>query len=292
MEDYIPAIARWLGSNALVFFAVATAVALTLFGALWYLLIHHTRTLGRFAVHLWSSLAHWPPTARMHGALSGESRLVAYLTAYAVIAFFAAFAGLALFVELADEIEPGEDIAAFDDAFTASLRASTTQATLEFFKLATRLGDVAFLFAVATLVALVLIAKRKRLLAAIWIIATAGNGFLTLALKALFERTRPLHEHGLLLYEDWSFPSGHASGSLAVYTMLIYLALRGREVRWWHLPVLVVTMALVLMVGFSRVFLQVHYLSDVLAGYIVASSWLCVCIAGAEIAHARRSRVD
>ena len=110
-------------------------------------------------------------------------------------------------------------------------------------------------------------------------------------MKALFERTRPLHEHGLLLYEDWSFPSGHASGSLAVYTMLIYLALRGREVRWWHPPLLVVTMALVLVVGFSRVFLQVHYLSDVLAGYIVAASWLCVCVAGAEIAHARRRRI-
>ena len=49
MEDYIPAIARWLGSNALVFFAVATAVALTLLAGLWYLLVHHTRTLARFA---------------------------------------------------------------------------------------------------------------------------------------------------------------------------------------------------------------------------------------------------
>jgi undecaprenyl-diphosphatase len=52
-----------------------------------------------------------------------------------------------------------------------------------------------------------------------WIAATAGNGLLTRALKVIFERTRPLHEHGLLSSEGWSFPSGHASGAAAVFTM-------------------------------------------------------------------------
>jgi undecaprenyl-diphosphatase len=70
--------------------------------------------------------------------------------------------------------------------------------------------------------------------------------------------------------------------------MLLYVYLRGREVRWWHVPLLVAAMALILVVGFSRVFLQVHYLSDVVAGYIVAGSWLALCILGAEMARAWR----
>jgi membrane-associated phospholipid phosphatase len=88
----------------------------------------------------------------------------------------------------------------------------------------------------------------------------------------------------------WSFPSGHASGSLAVYAMLTYVILRGRDLQWWHLPLLVMTTAAILAVGFSRVFLQVHYPSDILGGYLVAGSWLCICIAGAELmnAHLRR----
>jgi undecaprenyl-diphosphatase len=84
--------------------------------------------------------------------------------------------------------------------------------------------------------------------------------------------------------DGWSFPSGHASGSLAVYAMLAYFILRGRDLQWWHLPLLFIAAALVMVIGFSRAFLQVHCLSDVVAGYLVAGSWLCICIAGVELA--------
>ena len=291
MEEHIPDLARWLGSNAMLFFAVATAIALTVLGSLWYLLVHHTTTMVSWTARQWSRVSRYRAIKWLHRRLSRWSWIAALLTAYVIIAFATAGLGIMVFIELADEVEPDEDIAAFDGAFTASLRESTAHPTLVMFRFATHLGDPAFLIALSTIVALVLLWKRQRLLTAIWIIATAGNGLLTRVLKALFERTRPIHEHGLVMYEGWSFPSGHASGSLAVYTMLLYVVLRGREPRWWHLPVIVAAMALILIVGFSRVFLQVHYLSDVLAGYLVATSWLCVCIAAAEIARAYDGRL-
>jgi undecaprenyl-diphosphatase len=287
MEIGISAIAYWLGSHALPFFTFATAVALAVLLLLWHAIVRHTATWGRWAAAPFIALERHLPAIATERLKHAWSRAAAHFTAYALVSFGIALAGIALFVELADEIETGEDIAAFDEAFTAGVRDATGHSTLRLFSFATRLGDPLFLTAVSTLVAIVLLWRRQRLLLVVWIAATAGNGILTRALKAIFERTRPLHEHGLLVSEGWSFPSGHASGSVAIYTMLLYVLLRGRNLVWWHVPLIAAAMAVILVIGFSRVFLQVHYLSDVVGGYIVAASWLALCIAGAEMAHRR-----
>jgi undecaprenyl-diphosphatase len=290
VEAWLTPFARWLGSNALVFFVFATAVACAIACLVWYVLVHHAPRLGRWSAQWAARFARHRGVARLIRPLGRWSWLAACLTVYGLIAFVTAAVGLVALIELADEVTSGEDIAAFDEAFTASLRASTAHATLVVFRFATRLGDPTFLIGLASAVALVLIWKRRRLTVAVWIAATAGNGLLTWLLKAIFERTRPLHEHGLLVTEGWSFPSGHASGSFAVYTMLLYVLLRERDLRWWHLPLVVVAMGLTLAIGFSRVFLQVHYPSDVLAGYLVAGTWLSLCITAAEAARAAARR--
>jgi undecaprenyl-diphosphatase len=105
-------------------------------------------------------------------------------------------------------------------------------------------------------------------------------------LKSIFERARPVHEHGVLTADGWSFPSGHASGSMLVYGLLGYLIIRHTP-RVWHLPVALLSVLLIVFVGFSRVLLQVHYLSDVLAGYSSAVAWGALCVAGLETARWR-----
>jgi undecaprenyl-diphosphatase len=291
MEASLIPVARWLGSNALVFFLLATTAACAIASIAWYLLVHHTPRIGRSTAEWAGRIARHRGASRFAGVFSRWSWLAAYFTVYAIVAFIAAAAALAALVELADEVATG-DIAAFDEAFTASLRDSTARATLAAFSVATWLGDPDFLIPLSAAVAVTLVWRRRRVMAAVWIIATAGNGLLTRLLKAIFERSRPIHEHGLAFSEGWSFPSGHASGSFAVYAMLVYVLLRDRELQWWHLPLVVLAMALTLAIGFSRVFLQVHYLSDVLAGYLVAGTWLCLCIMAAEALRgaARRRR--
>lgn len=289
MEEWISPVARWLGSNALIFFFCATTIASAIAGLAWYLLVHHAKTFARWSIEWSSRLVRLIGVARFMRVFNRWSWLGTYFTLYVLLAFATAAAGLISLIELADEVAPGEDIAVFDEAFTASLRDSTARATLAVFAYATRLGDPEFLIALGAAVTLILIWKRRWLLAGVWIVATAGNGLLTWALKAAFERSRPIHEHGLAFSEGWSFPSGHASGSFAVYTMLMYVVLRERELRWWHLPLLIVAMAVTVVIGFSRVFLQVHYLSDVLAGYLVAGTWLCLCVAAAEAARSTGS---
>jgi membrane-associated phospholipid phosphatase len=109
----------------------------------------------------------------------------------------------------------------------------------------------------------------------------AGNGVLNPLLKRIVARARPLHEHGLAHAEGYSFPSGHTSGAVVAYGMLAYLLLRLAPPRW-HLPVLLATVALVFTVGCSRVVLQVHWASDVLAGFASGTAWLLVCVVGSE----------
>ncbi len=110
----------------------------------------------------------------------------------------------------------------------------------------------------------------------------AGSAVLNQLLKGLFERPRPQFEHPLLVETSYSFPSGHAMESFVVYGMLTYFAVLA--LRSWEQRVGVVLGAalLVVLIGFSRMYLGVHYLSDVLAGYAAGGVWLSTLVTGAE----------
>lgn len=199
-------------------------------------------------------------------------------------------AGMAvLFLALADEIPEDETLSRFDLALAGELGRSLSPASLEWFSWITTLGDPLVLSGLGLLIAVLLWLRGYAHLAVLWIIALAGNGLLNRILKAIFERTRPLHDHGYGLAQGWSFPSGHASGALVAYGMLVYLCLRTMPARW-HLPALIGAVSLILLVGLSRILLQVHYFSDVIAGYASGAAWLALCIAAGEIAMARRTR--
>jgi undecaprenyl-diphosphatase len=109
-------------------------------------------------------------------------------------------------------------------------------------------------------------------------------------LKEVFARPRPYFEHPLALETSYSFPSGHATMSLICYGMLAYFAVLA--LRTWRAKTAVVFGAafLVLLIGFSRIYLGVHYFSDVIGGFASAGAWLSVLITGSETIR-RRSKV-
>ncbi|WP_046059474.1 phosphatase PAP2 family protein, partial [Paracidovorax citrulli] len=98
------------------------------------------------------------------------------------------------------------------------------------------------------------------------------------------------HTHGVSVAEGYSFPSGHSSSSMVAYGMLAYLAVRLLPARW-HLPALLAAASVVFTVGWSRVVLQVHYASDVLAGWVTGGTWLVCCVLVTNgVGHWQRSR--
>ncbi len=77
--------------------------------------------------------------------------------------------------------------------------------------------------------------------------------------------------------DTYSFPSGHAAGSAAVYALALYLLARHAPPRWQVLAA-AGYVALVATIGFSRLYLEVHYLSDVLAGFTLGIAWASACL--------------
>jgi undecaprenyl-diphosphatase len=101
---------------------------------------------------------------------------------------------------------------------------------------------------------------------------------LMLLLKQLFQRKRPLSPL-LKAAKGLSFPSGHAIMAVTFYGLLIYILQHSITIDWlkWFLTFLVVV--LIILIGFSRVYLRVHYASDVAAGFIIGLLWLLLSLA-------------
>lgn len=185
---------------------------------------------------------------------------------------------------------PGGGWGAVDDAIAAGLRTQAPAGVLQWFAALTHLGDTAVLTALTALVGAGLWCRGHRLLALGWLAALAGNGALTRILKSLFERARPEHlHHGMAQADGYSFPSGHSSASMVAYAMLAYLATRLLPPRW-HLPCAVLAGVLVFTTGWSRMVLQVHYASDVLAGWLLGGTWMvCTVIVIESVMRWRRA---
>lgn len=236
----------------------------------------------------------WRATTRAWSRCSSRSAPRFFAGSYLLLDLLAGFVlallSFALFLELADETAASATLGRFDTLLAAQLQAHVGEDALRAFSWITHIADAATQTLICCVVALFLFARRQAGLAACWIAAVAGNGLLTRLLKAGFERTRPPHEHGWVIEDGWSFPSGHSSGAVAVYGMLAYLVMRAVK-PLWRLPVLLTAISLILLAGYSRIVLQVHYFSDVLAGFAIAASWLLVCVLVAEMLRVRRRRL-
>ena len=181
------------------------------------------------------------------------------------------------FFELADEVLEG-DSRAFDGAVLLWIHHNVPDWLNEPMRLVTALG---YYYVVVPLLAvsIVLLYRRGwRLSAVLLAVSTGGSVVLTTVLKGVFQRARPeLFDSGYQA-SFYSFPSGHATVAVGFYGMLtVILAYRLRGSARW--AVAVTGLLVVLLIGFSRLYLGVHYPTDVLAGYLSALLWL-VCVGG------------
>jgi membrane-associated phospholipid phosphatase len=253
----MPDPAEWIATHAL---------------ALWAALLVSACLAGDLAWQ-WNRRQHEMALRQGHEPIVIRRRTVVALLASAVLLFAA--------IALAVGMETGHWLSGFDTALAEDLRARVQPTTLRVVAFVSRFGDLGSVATAAVLVLAALLLRRQLQLAAWWTIAMAGIVPLNSGLKALFQRPRPLHSHGFIVEHGWSFPSGHAFGAMVFYGMLAYVLLRMSAHRW-HRVVIVAAVAMVTVIGLSRIVLQVHYFSDVMAGYASGLVWLVSCIAGAE----------
>jgi undecaprenyl-diphosphatase len=181
------------------------------------------------------------------------------------------------FVELADGVLEG-DSRAFDRAVLLWIHQNFPGWLDGPMRLVTALGYYYVVLPLLAVVVYLFYRRGWRLSAVLLAVSTGGSAVLTTVLKGVFKRARPeLFDSG---YDAsfYSFPSGHATVAVGFYgmlTLVLAYRLRGRA-RW---AVVVSGVLVVLLIGFSRLYLGVHYPTDILAGYLAALLWL-VCVGG------------
>lgn len=257
------AAAEWLGKHAIPVLAVALALAL---------IATATLVIGYRHYSARTQWSNWPRPLLLGICLAiGAGILIATAS---------------LFAEMLEAFDADEEIGRFDERLTETLARELSPSALRFFGALTHLGDPMPLTLLVIGVGVLLLVRRHTALALGWVVACAGAGLLNQLLKRIFERVRPVHDHGFAQADGFSFPSGHTSGSLVVYGMLAYLCLRLLPPRW-HLPSVLLAAAFAFSIGWSRVILQVHWASDVVAGFAFGVAWLTVCVAAIEITRRR-----
>lgn len=156
----------------------------------------------------------------------------------------------------------------------------------------TDLGGTQTILTVGLLATLVFATLRQWRSAVAVALSVAVTQALVAVLKHAVERPRPPAQDALTHASGFSFPSGHASASMALYALLAWLAahhLRGRV----RVAVLVCGAVLVCFIGVSRVYLGAHYPTDVLAGWLFGGvlavcSWIVACVLWPRVPHPRR----
>ena len=141
----------------------------------------------------------------------------------------------------------------------------------------TALGGVTVLTLVTVLVVGYLVADRKAYVALFVAAAIASGAVVNSGLKAFFVRARPEVVPHLVEVTSASFPSGHAMNSAMVYLTLAALVARSREHVTVRLYLLSIAILVTMLVGTTRVYLGVHWPSDVIAGWCIGAIWAVLC---------------
>lgn len=176
------------------------------------------------------------------------------------------------FAELADEVREAEPFP-FDEPILRFAQASARQGLDALFLVASDLGYAWGVVPFDVVLVLALAWKRRFRESVFAAAALGGSALLNLAAKQFFARQRPTLWESISPEDTFSFPSGHAMGSMTLAAVLVLLVWRTR----WRWPVLVAMAVFVPMVGLSRVYLGVHYPSDILAGWAAALAWAVGC---------------
>ena len=249
-------------------------------GVLMLLIFSRTRLIQQHVVPVVNHLkSFWQKgAARVNKRIEILSRFSWFLIAGATLIIFS----IGFFIKLAHELLENE-LGFFDQKVGTVILAWRTPWLTPIMNGITNLGSTPFILFIVVSLTIFGILYRRFLIDGIVLDICVGGGLgLTEILKATFERTRPPLPW-LGTASGYSFPSGHALITMTLYGFLAYLIIRNRQ-NLHHSRILsVLPVILAFGVGFSRIYLGVHYPSDVVAGWTIAVAWVGTCIAGREI---------
>ena len=199
------------------------------------------------------------------------------------LTFTAALTG---FLAIAEQVITSGRLTTFDVLFAQALRSNVTPKWEQFFLYVSRAGATDAILVSTLGIAAALLLKRQFAVCVGWLFTQAGSGLLIHVLKTGFGRARP--ESAPWIESTWSFPSGHVMGTFVFVGVGSYLLLRRVQSMRLAAAIVAVSVAWCVFISFSRLYLGVHFVSDVIAGAFAGAAWTAICVTSLEMA----ARID
>jgi membrane protein DedA with SNARE-associated domain/membrane-associated phospholipid phosphatase len=277
------AAAKWVGRTSEI---IGGALLLILaLGWLWRWLVRHEDEVMQYC----QTIAEHPRVLAMRRRFAPQWEFLinrlspqGYLGLHLTIGLSLLIAVSWLFGGIAEDVVNGDPLIIIDKNVAEWLYERTTPGMTSLMQLITDLGSTYWVSGIAVLTAIVLWWKRfwYRLLALMLVVP--GGMVMDILLKMAVHRNRPSLNGSASLFQGYSFPSGHTMAATLLYGVLVLFAVIALK-RWrWRVLTVIIAIFTVLLVGFSRMYLGAHYLSDVLGAAAAGLAWLVLCLTAVD----------
>lgn len=189
---------------------------------------------------------------------------------------------VSLLSELTESVMDARWIVVTDKEFTSLLFNIRSPWLSQLLFIITQLGEQEAVFIVGAVASGIFLYRKRFVAFVVFWLVMSGMGLSIRYGKTFISRARPA-DVAYYQVEHYSFPSGHATTALALYGLLAYMLFRHYSKSRYQYLILWFALGLILLVGFSRVYLGLHYLSDVLAGYLLGLLWMLVGVSMIEV---------
>ena len=286
----LPLLERYVGQASLALVLLGALVVLLWLGARWFR--DHRDEIAARASAAWRRIANEPRFAdfrqrhvRIWAFVAARFARGEYLGLHLTIGLLVSLAALWLFGGVTEDVIHHDPLTLLDLRLADWFRAHATPVGVRIASAVSLVGSPVAMAALAIAIAFLLAHRRWWITLGGWLAAFAGGAVLDWMLKTIIQRPRPTGAAAFLHGESFSFPSGHAMGSLIGFGILAYVVLAYWPATRRHVALVIgVAVALIIAIGLSRLYLGVHYFSDVVGGYAAALVWLASCISGVEVA--------
>lgn len=211
-----------------------------------------------------------------------------YLGLHLTLGLGVSFVLLMVFAAVAQSVLSQTAIVRFDLELAEALHAGATPAGIAFWYVVTRFGNLAAIAVFGVGFAAWYSSRRGWLPFAGWLAALSGSELLAWALKHAIHRERPIFEVPYASESSFSFPSSHVLGALVGYGIIVYFVACLTTSRLWRSVAVAATAALVVGIGYARLYLGLHFFSDVIGGLSAGAVWLTACVTALEVARRKQ----
>jgi membrane-associated phospholipid phosphatase len=192
------------------------------------------------------------------------------------------------FYTLSTSIEDTMPVAQFDQQLANAIRQNTLRSTADVFNIITFAGNE-MVFIVTVLLGIGFIVRRYWRGLITLLVGMGGALLLVNLIKDAVGRTRPVFDEPFQVINNFSFPSGHAFFAVMFYGLITYFLFRRVRSPLLRAVIILIALIMIIIIGLSRMILGVHFLSDVVGGYLGGLAWLVFTLTAIEYAVRRRA---